>query len=492
MGYRPNVDGLGMALSNDETTTGARLISSIPLDQVNIYGFGVIREGDRTTPCPACGKPGKVIEGAKQYQRTFMGVQVAVDRCVVMCGCPPGSNRIIAPVGQWMGPGPSPEQIANTELAARKAQQEAEQKRLAEERDRNRVFAKSYLRGEGCNDAGEAPEPHTNFSEMAFYRAVFLADPGTDNEPSQYAQAARKKKSAEDIPAPKKRSALYKWWFGNHEEMDYLAAKTAAERAENARAAIAGASPLVLLGGRAALPGTWAVTPGSALTGLGRVALNGPGGILFLGMYPGKLNSGEQDFIDRMRLEQMQEAPSRVRYSWEPDNRGNMVPHGWHTPPGKDSVRVRYMAWSNTRQAYTFTTEDEPHITIIWTPDSSGINTPQNTGNQNPVRIPNPVIVEPLPEDRGIEATTSPAPEEKHFADYILILPVPNIPPVYVYLSKPRNGLPQNGHDYHLAPETCEIIGISGLSEAKPKTPKQGGGGKRERWIDAKGRRIYE
>ncbi|EFB9700609.1 pyocin, partial [Escherichia coli] len=33
--------------------------------------------------------------------------------------------------------------------------------------------------------------------------------------------------------------------------------------------------------------------------------------------------------------------------------------------------------------------------------------------------------------------TTSPAPEEKDFADYILILPFPDIPPIYIYLSKP-------------------------------------------------------
>ncbi|MDF7681084.1 S-type pyocin domain-containing protein [Enterobacteriaceae bacterium ESL0689] len=66
--------------------------------------------------------------------------------------------------------------------------------------------------------------------------------------------------------------------------------------------------------------------------------------------------------------------------------------------------------------------------------DSSGVNVPSNTGNQTPVRIPNPVVVDPLPEDTRIEATTTPTPEEKHFADYILILPVSNIPPIYVYL----------------------------------------------------------
>ncbi len=38
-----------------------------------------------------------------------------------------------------------------------------------------------------------------------------------------------------------------------------------------------------------------------------------------VGMMPGKLNEGEQDFIDRMRLAQMREAPTRVRYTWEND-----------------------------------------------------------------------------------------------------------------------------------------------------------------------------
>ncbi|MCE1704698.1 S-type pyocin domain-containing protein, partial [Enterobacter hormaechei] len=30
-----------------------------------------------------------------------------------------------------------------------------------------------------------------------------------------------------------------------------------------------------------------------------------------------------------------------------------------------------------------------------------------------------------------------PMPEEKDFRDYILVFPIPNMPPVYVYLSKP-------------------------------------------------------
>uniref|UniRef100_UPI0020BEA8D9 S-type pyocin domain-containing protein n=1 Tax=Escherichia coli TaxID=562 RepID=UPI0020BEA8D9 len=60
-----------------------------------------------------------------------------------------------------------------------------------------------------------------------------------------------------------------------------------------------------------------------------------------------------------------------------------------------------------------------------------------HTGNQYPPVLPNPVMVDPLPDDTGLHATTSPAPEEKDFADYILILPFPDIPPIYIYLSKP-------------------------------------------------------
>lgn len=97
---------------------------------------------------------------------------------------------------------------------------------------------------------------------------------------------------------------------------------------------------------------------------------------------------------------------------------------------------MRKMEWDSRYQAYTFTTEEEPRITIVWTPDHSGVNTPSDTGNQARPVLPNPVIVDPLPDNTGITATTTPAPEEKHFADYILILPMPDLPPIYIYLSK--------------------------------------------------------
>ncbi|WP_434563573.1 colicin E3/pyocin S6 family cytotoxin [Pseudomonas sp. R1-6] len=56
-------------------------------------------------------------------------------------------------------------------------------------------------------------------------------------------------------------------------------------------------------------------------------------------------------------------------------------------------------------------------------------------------------------------------------------------------LSIRRKGLAEAGHDYHPAPKTHEITGFSDLKKGKKKTPVQGGGGLRDRWLDAKGRK---
>ncbi|MEI9702535.1 S-type pyocin domain-containing protein [Enterobacter cloacae] len=433
MGYRTDNFGRGQALENDKTTTGARCIASIT-DSTE-FGRRILRVGGKTTPCPKCGRKGVIVSGEERV--TFYGVPVAVHGSKVHCDCPPGSNRVIAPAGQWLGRGRDPVDVAREEHAARlAAEKQAEENRREEERERNRVFAKSCLRGDGCNDAGDQREPHTNFADMAFFLAMPASDPATDSDTPQHAQTARKKKP-EDIPRPKKRSALYRWWNGNQEEMDYQAAVAAAATAARVQTATTGASLLELISGRALTYGSWAVR-GAA--GLGEIAAAGAGAPvagLLVGMMPGRLNDGEQDFIDRIRLAQMREAPSRVRYTWENDSRGNPVPRGWHTPPGRDNVRVRKMEYDSRVQAYTFTTEEEPRVTIVWTPDRTDEKTPWNTGNQARPVLPNPVVVDPLPVNTGITATTSPAQEEKRFADYILILPFPDLPPIYIYLSKP-------------------------------------------------------
>ena len=93
---RPEAHGKGQALNGDKTTTGATLISSLP-NMAVCQGRGAVRHSDRTTPCPKCGKPGVVIDG--HPGTIFFGEPTALDGHVVKCGCPIGSNRIIAPLG---------------------------------------------------------------------------------------------------------------------------------------------------------------------------------------------------------------------------------------------------------------------------------------------------------------------------------------------------------------------------------------------------------
>lgn len=114
MAYRANIHGRGRGVDGDKTTTGAVCIGSLP--QMTTAGRSVLRLGDVTTPCPKCGKVGKIAEGDMRFRGH--GLPVAVDGVLIVCGCPPGSNRLIAPLGEWLGAGEPP--------SARSAQQNAQ------------------------------------------------------------------------------------------------------------------------------------------------------------------------------------------------------------------------------------------------------------------------------------------------------------------------------------------------------------------------------
>jgi uncharacterized Zn-binding protein involved in type VI secretion len=94
---RGTVNGAGQGLHGDLTTTGAMCMSSLP--QATLGGRrGVLRVGDETTPCPQCGKVGVIVEGFEAMK--WAGIATALDRAAIHCGCPPGHNRLIAPVEQ--------------------------------------------------------------------------------------------------------------------------------------------------------------------------------------------------------------------------------------------------------------------------------------------------------------------------------------------------------------------------------------------------------
>ncbi len=75
----------------DPTTTGGKVVFSAA--STTLYGPPVARVGDLVT-CPRCKTVGYIAEGHDSF--TVGGLAVASEGHVVQCGCPLGSNRLLA------------------------------------------------------------------------------------------------------------------------------------------------------------------------------------------------------------------------------------------------------------------------------------------------------------------------------------------------------------------------------------------------------------
>ncbi len=93
---RLNLAGKGHAVDGDVTTTGAICIATGA--GYSRHGRVVLREGDLTTRCPRCGQVGVVADGVRFF--LSCGRRVAMDGALVLCACPTGSNRVVAPLHQ--------------------------------------------------------------------------------------------------------------------------------------------------------------------------------------------------------------------------------------------------------------------------------------------------------------------------------------------------------------------------------------------------------
>ena len=422
---RMSVNGKGQGLHGDKTTSGAICLTSLPNASQN--NRGILRIDDVTTACPKCGKVGRIISG--DSRSTYNGRATAVDGSLVLCGCPSGSNRLIAPLG-WLESeiGASAEQPSiSTPQQFAQAAKKPEEEPVATEQENvsTPVFAKSRERGDGNTEAGTEPETHENFALMGYFRAVPLP------EPEQHAQSAKRPETA---PEPEK--PWYKKLFGGESSavVAPLAARTVFP---------SGSAALEWVGGRFITSGTWAVRAAVSFGEVAAAGVGAPIAVALVGMMPRTLNSGEQDFINQMRLAQLAEsrgkAPTRVRFRWEDDGHGRLSPKGYHTPTesGLSEVPVREMKLNTLTGLYEFTTEGEKPVTIYWNPDKLELDIPSNTGHQDSPSLPSSITVLPIPEKVGSDIESYPAPTGGDFEDYILVFLGTDMPPIYIYLSKP-------------------------------------------------------
>lgn len=105
---RISINGKGQAFDGDLTTTGAVCIAGSTSYRGNSQR--ALRQGDGTTECPACKKPGVIVEGQPFFK--IEGKPAVVDGALVKCGCPEGSNRVVAMGGPGLAASPSAAQQA--------------------------------------------------------------------------------------------------------------------------------------------------------------------------------------------------------------------------------------------------------------------------------------------------------------------------------------------------------------------------------------------
>ncbi|WP_410174464.1 MAG: Toxin [Pseudomonas helleri] len=250
-------------------------------------------------------------------------------------------------------------------------------------------------------------------------------------------------------------------------------------------ALISGAVPAgiggLALGGTAT--GTTA-TGGVAAVGGTMIASTLLGVLAFL--WPSSLADSALYTEDQLRS--LKQARTRMRLQVEQQADGSLKGYGFYTgsTPEWEMIDVIQFTPRGSQQVADF----GDGVELIWTP---AIN-PQDTLGIPPLKgAPHTPHIWIYPPTKAADALIVNPIYPPDYKDFILVFPADSgVAPLYVVLNVPRKGVKEYGHDYHAPPKTNEILAFPGLIKVKKKTPVQGGGGNRSRWMDKKGRFIYE
>lgn len=233
------------------------------------------------------------------------------------------------------------------------------------------------------------------------------------------------------------------------------------------------------------------VSVGSGTTGSGLGLISSgvaAGALLGLVALLAPSSLGDGALYSEEQLRNLKQARTRLRLRVEQQADGSLKGYGFNTQGRREWEMIPVAEFEARDEQQVADLGDD--ITLIWTPavdpsSTAGIP-PLEAAPQTP-----PIWIFP-PTEAAERIIVSPIyPPE--YRDFILVFPVGSgVRPLYIVLNVPRRGLTEAGHAYHHPPKTQEITAFPGLRVAKKRTPSQGGGGLRDRWMDAKGRTIYE
>jgi hypothetical protein len=254
---------------------------------------------------------------------------------------------------------------------------------------------------------------------------------------------------------------------------------------------------LMWLGGRSAEPsGTIPlkrIGAGTVPVTLGRLALGGSatsaaaaaGGTVGAALLTGIVallwpsNLGDSALYSEDQLRDLKQARSRVRLSVEQQADGSLKGYGFYTGQHPDWEMVDIVQF--TPRADQFIADLGDGVELIWTPAINPADTLGIPALEAAPQAPPIWIYPPTPMADSIIVDPIYPPE---YRDFILVFPADSgVRPVYVVLSVPGD------HKYYEAPTL--LPAFPDAVRVKSKSSVQGGGKKRRRWVDRKGR-IYE
>ncbi|AZF54912.1 Colicin E3 [Pseudomonas sp. R4-34-07] len=223
----------------------------------------------------------------------------------------------------------------------------------------------------------------------------------------------------------------------------------------------------------------------SAVTAVGSVAGGLLTGLVALA-WPSEL--GDSALYSEEQLRSMAQARSQMRLHIEQREDGTLKGYGFYAGNHPNWQMIDVVQFQS--RGDQLVADLGEGVELIWTPavdpgDTLGIPALEAAPQA-------PVIWIYPPTEKAAQILVNPVyPPE--YRDFILVFPAESgVRPLYVVVNEPRKGLRNPDHDYFPAPETEDITGFPGLIPQKPVTRRKGGAGLRERWIDAKGRKILE
>ena len=198
---------------------------------------------------------------------------------------------------------------------------------------------------------------------------------------------------------------------------------------------------------------------------------------------------GDSALYTEDQLRALKQARTRVRLRVEQQADGSLKGYGFYTGKNRDWEMVDVVQFS--ARGSQFIADLGEGVELIWTPAVDGSDILGIPALEAAPQAPHIWVYPPTKAADGILVNPVYPPE---YRDFILVFPANSgVKPVYVVVStSSRKGLPSAGHSYHRPPKAEEITAFPGLIKVQKMNPIQGGGGLRERWKDAKGRKIYE